>query len=139
MKIGFTGTRFGLNERTKKSIKDFLVSLKATEVFHGMCTGADADFHQICKELGLKINGLPGISSKNPTNLEFRADLEVDNLFPTMTHFQRNRLIVDSCDLLIACPICGAVTGGTMYTFQYALKKNKPNILICQEQSTTLN
>lgn len=139
MKIGFTGTRFGLNERTKKSIKDLLISLNATEVYHGMCVGADEDFHHICKELGLKINGLPGVSVKDPHNLDYRAELEVDNLYPTMTHFQRNRVIVDSCDLLIACPLCGAITGGTMYTFQYAVKKNKPNILICQEQSTILN
>jgi len=56
---GFTGTRNGLNNKQKEEIKRILENDNnnnlTIEVYHGDCVGADADFHDICRNVSANI------------------------------------------------------------------------------------
>jgi len=126
MKIGFTGTR---NEITTKQFDDlfhFINQLEnVTMCHHGDCVGADATFHDICESLGLPITIHPPVEDK------LRAWKKSDLIEEPKTYLVRNRMIVDSSDLLIGVPRAMKETrGGTWYTINYAKKKGVPQEII---------
>jgi hypothetical protein len=77
----------------------------------------------MAKELGYKIIGHPG-----PSLDGLRAFVECDESREPASHFKRNRTIVDSCDQLMVVPLQDEwqPKGGTWYTNDYAVKRNKP-------------
>lgn len=129
MTVGFTGTRSGMSDAQKEKVKSLLIDLKPQKVLHGMCVGADEDFHNICKELEIYIEGFPGKSAKGD-NETYRSTCTPDLIHEEETHFARNRRIVDQCDILIGCPFSEMQVGGTWYTMNYAIKKNKPLVIV---------
>jgi hypothetical protein len=131
MKIGFTGTRFGMTDKQKEVI----MTLRPLdiELHHGDCIGADFDMHQIAKTV--KVNK---IVIHPPVDEELRAFCTGDLLLPPKTHLARNRDIVHDTDLLIATPFGmeHQTHGGTWYTIDYALKLNKWIIIVFLDGST---
>jgi len=135
---GFTGTRNGLNTKQKEEIKRILENdIKNNliiEVYHGDCVGADADFHDICRSVSanIKIYIIPGYhKDKNEIN-NLRAFCEGDVILESKSYLDRNRDIVNNCNILIGCPKSNLeeVRSGTWYTIKYARKNNKTNIII---------
>ncbi len=105
---------------------------------HGSCKGADVQAARIARrtfrsEFGLQIHSHPG-----PDGDPCREDSGVDDVVhPGMTHFARNRKIVDNCNELIACPcdMTEQTRGGTWYTINYARKKGTPVTIIWPDGS----
>lgn len=98
MKVGFTGTRKGMNDHQKDGVRRLLIDLGATEGHHGDCEGADEEFHSICVELGIRTVGHP------PMIQTFRAFCEVDDVFPPRDYLVRNRNIVRNVEQIIGAP-----------------------------------
>lgn len=124
MIIGFTGTRKGLSASQKKALGKLLKSVhravKIKEVHHGMCVGADADFHKLVREIcpGVHIVG-------HPSNIEeARAELDVDELREPKPPLDRNRDVVDEAHWLWAAPRRSkeVLRSGTWMTVRYANK-----------------
>ncbi len=132
--IGFTGTQTGMTPAQTTAVKRLLLSgLKGGQHFvgiHGDCVGADAQFDALAREME-----------------EFRAMIIYPGDIPSlrahctpakrMIHeprpcLERNRLIVDECDLLIACPkhYNEVNRSGTWMTIRYARSTSKQHFVI---------
>ena len=125
--IGFTGTRHGMSESQKEQFIKELNNYKNIDFLHGDCVGADAEAHEIVSNIsGSYIIIHPPVDEKHRAFCEGFSEK-----LPQLTHFARNRKIVDSCDLLIAAPLQDEPQqyGGTWYTIKYAQKKKK-NVII---------
>lgn len=130
MTIGFTGTRSGMSKNQAKEIIEFFQLHDNIDiVHHGVCIGADADFHNIVRNIAPHINimGHPGrskhaIDGHRPE----RANVFPDVSLKEKEYLERNREIVKSCDMLLACPYNLNGQGGTWYTINYARKIGKP-------------
>jgi hypothetical protein len=124
MIIGFTGTRNGMTDEQKKNVGEALVSMEPTEVHHGDCIGADAEFHDICLTLKKIMN--IRIVIHPPKDEKYRAFCEgADEIWAKREYLDRNHDIVDCSDILIGAPK-GEETlrSGTWATIRYARKKN---------------
>lgn len=103
MRVGFTGTRWGMTGIQRVTVKRLLERLVPGGIGglarHGLCYGADNDFHTIVRQLGgWRICGHP------PSNPKSRVWLLCDELWPEKNYFIRNHDIVDNVDRLIGCP-----------------------------------
>lgn len=128
MKIGFTGTRYGMSEAQKREVRALLQKLHGPgAVFHhGDCVGSDVEAAQIAYELGFRIVCHAPIKESDraffPHNDEVR---------PPKSYFARNRDIVDETDQLIGTPIGpDQGSGGTWYTINYARRRGKAVIVV---------
>ena len=140
MKIGFSGTRHGMTQPQFRTILRLLQDWKPSEVHHGGCVGADIEFAKMCDKHVPRphIVCRPGMSARDG-NSDLRAtDDPSDQIFDTLTHFHRNRAIVDSCAVLIAAPFgfVHQASGGTWYTIDYA-RKHKKHVIIVFPDGTT--
>lgn len=129
MKIGITGTREGMTQHQFEMVRQYLECRysESAEFHHGDCVGVDAEAATLAKDIGYKIISHPG-----PDNDGLRAYVPSDESKEPQTHFKRNRTIVDSCDFLLVVPLQmePQSKGGTWYTYDYAVKKNKPFFVI---------
>jgi hypothetical protein len=104
--IGFTGTRFGMSGAQRDKVGHIMTSIvlmrpeayEAVVGHHGMCVGADSEFHAICRSLGASVIGHPGPPG------EFAADLECDEMLEPTNHMRRNAAIVAASSIMIAAP-----------------------------------
>lgn len=135
MKIGFTGTREGLSANQAVALEYFLRKFKPViEFHHGCCLGADAEAHDIAFRFNISIHAHP---AKNPSlRMDYQDYRSVVLICPKTTYLERNRNIVDSTEILIACPkedkeppSNRGRPGGTWYTIRYA-RKQKHTIYI---------
>jgi hypothetical protein len=128
-KIGFTGTQLGMTDKQCFGVVALLELFNygehddpIDEVHHGMCIGADAQFHDIVRGIDpqIKIIGHPIDSIK-------QAKLECDIVRPVKRPLARNRDIVIECDLIIATPHTAQEVqrSGTWSTVRYARQRNK--------------
>lgn len=120
--VGFTGTRHGMTDVQATVLEGFLRPM--AEFHHGSCKGADVEAARIVRRTfahPVRIIAHPG-----PDDDQCRDESGVDDeTLPGLTHFARNRDIVDQCDELIACPRepTEQPKGGTWYTIRYARKR----------------
>ena len=98
MIVGFTGTRRGMTENQKSLVRDKLIVLKATEVHHGDCVGADTELNAIAKELNIRTVAHP------PTADKYRAFCKTNETRAPKPYLARNRDIVAACKYLIVAP-----------------------------------
>ena len=131
MKVGITGTREGMTDWQAREVYKILAELNGTEFHHGDCKGVDVQAASIAKVLGYKIVCYP------PKLTEEQGFYGGDIVHKPAGYLERDRAIVDSCDILIVVPkqMQWQPKGGTWYTHDYAVKKNKPfNIIWPKEQ-----
>jgi hypothetical protein len=136
MKIGITGTREGANDTQLKAILEYLQQFPAgTEFHHGDCVGVDVEIAIMANELGFKTIAHPG------PDCELRAHHESHEIRGGLTHFKRNRNIVDETDTLVVVPLQNEwqPRGGTWYTASYAKKKNLPYVIFYPNGTTENN
>ena len=126
MKIGITGTREGATDYQLTEIRHLLVQLRGTEFHHGDCSGVDVQAAAIARELGYRIVCHP------PKTTESQGFFGGDEVREPLGYLQRDRNIVDETDVLIVVPLQTEwqPKGGTWYTHDYAVKKDKPLTII---------
>jgi len=125
-RMGVTATRKGLSEPQKIWLVKFLENNTAISLHHGDCIGGDNEVATLFAEYGTYIIAHPGNSGNR------RANCTVNNrVYPPLENLVRNRVIVDSCDLLLGFPLSLDETerSGTWYTIRYA-KKRKVRVII---------
>lgn len=130
MKIGVTGTRNGLTDFQLDNIQHWLGQFPAEcELHHGDCVGADATVASIAAQVGWRTVCHP------PVKDDLRAYFASDETREPLSYFARNRNIVDETELLLVVPyqpkeeFLASTQGGTLYTYNYALKKGKPTLV----------
>ena len=132
MKVGITGTREGATEYQLAELRKVLAELKGTEFHHGDCNGVDVQAAAIARELGYRIVCHP------PKLTEEQGYFGGDEMREPAGYLQRDRAIVDECDVLLVCPkqMEWQPKGGTWYTHDYAKKQNKPYNVIWPEEKS---
>jgi hypothetical protein len=144
MKIfGFTGTRSGMTDAQKAAViaildeydekyKDPDGTLPEFQGLHGDCIGADEDFDDICNGIGMETFCRP-CTFKN-----MRANTGAFESAEPKPPMQRNRDIVASADIMIACPPNFEPIkkgSGTWATIGFTRKAGKPLVIIYPDGS----
>ena len=139
MIISFTGTQRGLSSYQKQQLAFHLNDFKCTELVNGACIGADEEAALIAMRNG--VNHLT-FHPSNIFNKQAKAIMlfcreygqwdDVGNgvvarFFPPKPPLERNRTIVESSKILLACPkeFKYTVRSGTWATIRYAWGKVK--------------
>jgi nucleoside 2-deoxyribosyltransferase len=132
MKVGFTGTRKGMTLEQQETFAQEFIKLNPTELHHGDAIGADEQAHNIAK-FRTKIVIHP------PLNPSKRAYKRGDVHLEPKPYLERNRDIVDSTDILIACPkeFSEILKSGTWACTRYARSRSKPVLIIWPDGTVT--
>lgn len=129
--LGVTGTREGMTQKQEEAFKIVVQEILSThtiESFHqGQCIGVDVEAADILFSHGIKIVSHPPLKS-----LYLGTCKHVDESRIPLSYFARNRAIVNEVDLLLVVPNTNQHRsyGGTWYTHDYALTRNKSVIII---------
>jgi hypothetical protein len=112
-------------ELNKILLKDILVEKCISEFHHGDCKGADEEAHAMVSSIRHNRNLYPQIVIHPPTNNKYRAFLKGEVDMPWADYIDRNHQIVDSVDMLVACPKSEEeeLRSGTWATIRYAKRK----------------
>lgn len=131
MRVGFTGTQKGMTLEQKAELEHILLGCLLEVIFgssfhHGDCVGADAEASDIARNLEYRIICHPPLESSK------RAFTASDFEFPKKSYLDRNRDIVNACEILIAAPKENkeVLRSGTWATIRYARKNKVPVIII---------
>lgn len=125
--VGFTGARRGMTEAQKKGVTNVLWCLHAKRVVHGDCLGADADFHEIAKKMGLGVRLRPSNHERQRAFCE-----DADEVRAPAEPLVRNKHIVSDSEVLIATPETDTevTRSGTWSTVRQARRVRSPVILV---------
>ncbi len=138
--IGVTGTRYGLTDRQKFVLAATLASHLPESFRHGDAVGADDEAAEAMDSIRRLLGLHTRIVCHPPSDEKLRAfNKRSDEILSAKTHFARNRDIVDACDLLIVLPLQNEwqPRGGTFFTHDWAVKKNRPVLVIWPDGSTS--
>lgn len=149
-RIGFTGSRGPRNSGMTPAQLAVLAGILAPrgpsdELHGGCCVGADAQAMRLAKSIGIRVIAHPGRSAHDapggprPDRDQSSID-HADEIRPELTHFARNRAIVEASDILVAAPsypgpITRETKGGTAMTYWTAVKAGKQVIVIWPDGS----
>lgn len=150
-RVGFTGTREGMTVPQYHSVLDWFNyprdgsdPLVPVEVHHGCCVGADAEFHLLV--IRNRVGGGGSCSwaeiHAHPSTLRGLTSAitlaTADVTYDLKTPLDRNRAIVDACDVLIACPKGPEEQrSGTWSTVRYARRRGKPVVIVWPDGDVT--
>src|SRR5436309_1902872 len=103
IRIGFSGTRFGMTLAQKAVIEAELQAnyTPGSELHFGDCLGADEEAAGIARKIGYKLICHP------PTADSQRAFVQPDILLPPKPYLVRNQDIVNAVDVLFTAPHTG--------------------------------
>lgn len=127
MKLGITATRSGQTRRQKRVVVWLFKEYYWSEFHHGDCLGGDEEGFNIAKAAGVRTFAHP------PINEKFRAFTKSDVILPQKDFIERNHYIVDSVNVMIACPASRTEQfrgSGTWATIRYARKVGRPLVLV---------
>ena len=126
--LGFTGTQEGMTHDQRMIFVDAILYFNPVQFRHGDCVGADKEAHDIVRAMLPDCN----IVVHPPIKGDKRAFCNADIVLATREYLDRNRDIVDCCDILIAAPKSAKeeLRSGTWATVRYAKKSCKPVKLI---------
>lgn len=132
--IGVTGTRQGATKQQLRVLMGTLLQYyryrtDPIEFHHGACIGVDLQAALIGSALRFHITAHPPDSYKYLSRLSLSISQTV---LPELSYLERDRVIVDKSDLLIALPNTSTPVSrsGTWYTYNYALAQSKTTMLI---------
>lgn len=119
--VGFSGTQNGTTREQEVWLAQRLLALAATELHHGDCVGADATAHRLGRFLGLRVVIHPPLDESRRA---FCPD--ADEVLPRKPYLDRNRDIVDACEVLLATPDGPErLRSGTWSTVRYGRRVGK--------------
>ncbi len=128
--IGITGTRKGMTDQQRHTLTQifgtFLLYLKGDadiQLHHGCCKGVDLEVADLFRSMFPQNK----IIQHPPTNRSFAVVNTSDEIRQSKPYLDRNKDIVDECELLIAIP--GekeeVLRSGTWSTIRYARNKTE--------------
>lgn len=128
--VGFTGTQKGMTRYQKMKVANFIYAKKSiyrtVDFHHGKCIGADEEAFVIASLFECVTFAHP------PTDQRKMFDQDSDYELVAYPFLQRNKHIVDACDVLIATPFEREerLRSGTWSTWRYAKEQDKEIELI---------
>jgi hypothetical protein len=131
--VGFTGTRKGMTQAQMMAFLGWLGQREPGALHHGDCLGADAQAHEIARDLGWRIVLHP------PSDQSLRAFSAVaDEVRQPRPYLERNACIVDEAEVLLAAPAEAAERqrSGTWATVRYMRLKGKQVVIIEPDGAT---
>ena len=137
MIVGFTGTRSGLTEAQRETLKrvlhiDWSPVTSPPLFIHGDCVGADAEAATLAYEMGYIVIAHP---SDIPAMTAHTLAHERHEPKPPL---ERNRDIVNECNMLVACPkgYNEERRSGTWSTIRYAQRVQRPLFIVWPDGTT---
>ncbi len=134
MKVGFTGSRKQMwcdqHRLLCQWLRDHLDEI--SEFRHGCCVGCDQEAVEAMTSIGygrsIRIVGHP---PSNQSMVSVQALDGSEHLEPRLPYLLRNQKIVESVDILLACPKedCEELRSGTWATIRRAVKAGKPVVI----------
>jgi hypothetical protein len=122
--IGFTGTRKGMTPSQQEAVRAMVEGGGWALARHGDCVGADAEFHEICRDVGVPVVLHP------PVNSDKRAFCTgYTSCRAPLPPLDRNDAIVDGSEAMIATPAQMREVqrgSGTWYTVRQARRIGVP-------------
>jgi hypothetical protein len=140
--LGITAPRGGITPVQDVALQLVLATCRArgaTAFHHGDCIGGDVRGAQVAAMLGYHVVGHPSYSrSERARGLDgygTRAFFPSHTTCEALPYLQRDRVIVDTVDLLIGLPPCDAwqPRSGTWYTIDYAQRRGRPRVVIAPD------
>lgn len=140
MTIGISGTRDGM---TKLQRMVFALAVYEAKVItppewhHGKCVGVDGEAHAIIRQYQPNAK----IVLHPPIKPELEADVEGNEIRERKPYLTRNRDIVNETDAMFIIPkeFERQSSGGTWYTYDYALQAGKPVMVIWPDGTISKN
>ena len=133
IKLGITGSRFGMNGLQMDTFISLLQDFKdkgvlISEFHQGQCLGVDVDSVPLVLELFPDCK----VISHPPTKTHLVGNCTVHETREPRSYLVRDRNIVNESDMLIAIPFDSEYNprSGTWYTHNYAKSLDKSVILI---------
>lgn len=128
--LAFTGTQCGMTPAQRQKFLDVLAGLCPVWFHHGDCTGADAQAHDHARMVCRIYVHPSDVYGKRAWCAGEIVDLPRQPL-------DRNRIMVDIGEALIACPksMVEELRSGTWATIRYARKSHKPVHIIWPDGS----
>lgn len=128
-RVGFSGTQHGMCGLQRAVVALLLQRLASPELHHGDCTGADAECHDIAKEMGCRVVTHPPL---NPMKRAFKVG---DEAREPKEYIPRDHDIVDETEILIAAPLQMKEVrrSGTWATIRYAWRVGKKVLLVTRD------
>lgn len=124
MVVGFTGTQQGMSEAQKEALHATLAWLQPEMFLHGDCVGADAEAHQLVQRVFPACRII-----LYPCDIHWKRAHCADPYacYPPMKPLERNQVIAERCEILIAAPFENAeiLRSGTWSTIRRARKAGK--------------
>lgn len=126
--IGFTGTRYGMTVKAHARLRFAVVAVAAVvdklgdsrisvTGHHGVCKGADVQFHKLCKEMGFRVVGHPPKDHRWFAGEEVLGECDYVNV--PKGYLERNYEIVIASSVMFAGPLTtGRQRGGTWTTIK---------------------
>lgn len=134
MIVGFTGTQHGMTKAQRAAFRRLVLELGVTTFHHGDCVGSDAQAHNtVRKRTTAKLVIHP------PSNEGKRAfSKHATFTYKAAPYLERNRNIVNRCQLLVATPggMSEELRSGTWFTVRYARKIKRPIVLVYPDGTT---
>jgi hypothetical protein len=135
---GFTGTQQGMTRKQARSTNALLLDdVRPDEVRHGLCIGADQQFHELCWGIGLLIIGHPPVNTSKMMRVSPR---EFNKLLPPRPYLHRNKDIVHASTVMLAAPKehVEQLRSGTWSTIRFARKQRKRLFIVWPDGSIDL-
>lgn len=133
MRLGFTGTQYGMTPMQSQFVFDEMMMLSQiehiSEAHHGICIGADKEFHEMLAYMQkpLEIHGHPPSNTSKMAKLSYPCDV----MHEPKPYLERNRDIDNACTWLIAAPRGKEEQrSGTWNTVRYARRIGRPASII---------
>ena len=138
MDVGVTATRKGITEPQSASLTRVLRVLQerdgAESLHHGDCIGGDVQATTIARRLGYRVVSHP------PTVPRLRAYCPADEVLPPLPYLERDRRIVDTVAVLVACPDGSErKRSGTWYTVRYARRRGVRTVIVWPDGTISLD
>jgi hypothetical protein len=141
MRLGITGTREGMTAAQRQFFRDFLKVTQVNAFHFGDCVGVDDQAADLVSRMkNAELPEKPLIVCHPPASDSLRAfNKNADSTLPAKTYEERNRDIVNACDLLVVVPKQEqiAASGGTWQTYDYGVEIGKPILIIWPNGSCT--
>lgn len=128
MKVGFTGTQKGMSKRQITALTRLVLGLDMVEFHHGDCIGANAEAHEVVRNMNTKVE----IVIHPPSDPSKRAFKKGNFIRRELPYLERNQEVVKETRLLIAAPSSPQeeLRSRTWATIRYARKVETPVLIL---------